>query len=79
MRWLYSITDSMDMNLRFPGGSDGKESTCNEGDQGSIPGLGRFPGEGSGSPFQYSCLESSMDRGDWWALIHGVTKSWDMT
>ena len=54
-------------------------STYNEGDQGSIPGLGRFPGEGSGSPFQYSCLESSMDRGDWWALIHGVTKSWDMT
>ena len=50
MRWLDSITDSMDMNLRFPGGSDGKESSCNEGDQGSIPGFGRSPGEGKGYP-----------------------------
>ena len=41
----------------FPGGSDGKESACNEGDLGSIPGLGRFPGEGNGNPLQHSCLE----------------------
>ena len=47
----------------FPGGSDGKESACNMGDLGSIPGLGRPPGEGNGYPLQYSCLETSMDRG----------------
>ena len=46
----------------FPGGSDGKESTCIAGDLSSIPGLGRSPGEGHGNPFQYSCLENSMDR-----------------
>ena len=48
--------------LGFPGGSDGKESACNVGDQGSIPGLERFPEEGNGYPLQYSCLENSMDR-----------------
>ena len=53
--------------LSFPGGSDGKESTCNAGDLGSIPGLGRSPGEGNGCSFQYSCLENSMDRGAWQA------------
>ena len=46
--------------LGFPGGSDGKESACNAGDPGSIPGLGRFPGEGNGNPLQYSCLENAM-------------------
>ena len=46
----------------FPSGSDGKESTCNAGDQGSIPGLGRSPGGGNGNPLQYSCLENPMDR-----------------
>ena len=59
----------------FPGGSVGKESVCNSGDPGSIPGLGRSPGEGSGNPLQYSCLENSMDRGAWWATVHGVTES----
>ena len=59
----------------FPGGSDGKESTCNVGDLGSIPGLGRSLGEGNGYPLQYSCLEKSVDRGAWWATVHGVTKS----
>jgi len=48
--------------LGFPGGSDGKESACNAGDQGSIPGFERFPEEGNGYPLQYSCLENSMDR-----------------
>ena len=47
----------------FSGGSDGKESACSAGDTGSIPGSGRSPGEGNGNPFQYSCLENSMDRG----------------
>ena len=58
-----------------PGGSDGKASVCNVGDPSSIPGLGRFSGEGNGNPLQCSCLENSMGRGDWWATVHGVTKS----
>ena len=49
----------------FPGGSDGKASVCNAGDLGSIPGLRRSPGEGNGSPLQYSCLENPMDGGAW--------------
>ena len=48
--------------MGFPGGSDGKQSVCNVGDLGSIPGSGRSPGEGNGNPLQYSCLENSMDR-----------------
>ena len=62
--------------LGFPGGSAGKESACNAGDLGSIPRWGRCPGEGNGYPLQYSCLENSMDRGAWWATVHGVAKSW---
>ena len=50
--------------LGFPGDSDGKESACNAGDPGSIPGSGRSPGEGNGNPCQYSCLEKPMDRGN---------------
>ena len=61
--------------MGFPGGSDGKESACNAGDPGSIPGEGRFPGEGNGNLLQYSRLENSRDRGAWWATAHGVTKS----
>ena len=53
------------MFLSFPGGSDGKESACNEGDPGSIPGLGRSAGGGNSSPLQYSCLGNHMDRGAW--------------
>ena len=59
----------------FPGGPDGKESACDAGDPGSIPGLGMSPGEGNGNPLQYSCLQNSMDRGTWQATIHGVKKS----
>ena len=62
--------------MGFPGGSVGKESVCNAGDLGSIPGLGRFLGEGNGNPLQYPCLENPMDRGAWWATVQGVTKSW---
>ena len=64
--------------MGFLSGSAGKESTGNAGDSGdtgSIPGLGRSPGGGNGNPLQYSCLENSMDRGDWWVTVHGVTKS----
>ena len=57
------------------GSSAGKESTCNAGDPASIPGWRRSPGEGNGNPLQFSCLENSMDRGDWWATVHGVAKS----
>ena len=59
----------------FPHSSVGKESACNAGDPGSIPGLGRVPGDGNGNPLQYSCLGSPMDRGAWWATVHGVSKS----
>ena len=61
--------------LGFSGGSDGKESACSVGDLSSIPGLGRFPGEGKHYQLQDSGLENSMDRGAWRATIHGVTKS----
>jgi len=57
--------------LGFPGGSAGKESACNAGDLGLIPGLGRSLGEGSSYPLQYSGLENSMD-----CIVHGVAKSW---
>ena len=61
--------------MGFPGGSGGKESTCNAGDLGLIPGLGRSPGGRNGNPLQYSCLENSMGRGACWATVHGVAKS----
>ena len=59
----------------FPGGSDGRKSAWDEGDPGSIPGLGRSPGEGNGNPLQYSCLENPMEGGAWKATVHGVAKS----
>ena len=59
----------------FSGGSDGKESACHAGDPGSIPASGRSPGKGKGYPLHYSCLGNPMDRGAWWATVHGVTKS----
>ena len=62
----------------FPGGSDSKESACNVGDLGLIPGSGRYPGEGIGYLLQYSCLENSMDRRAWQTIVHGVVES-DMT
>ena len=66
----------MGLNLKsgFPGGSDSTESACNAGDPGLIPGLGRSPGEGNGSPLQYSCLGNSMDRGAWRATVHEVAE-----
>ena len=53
-----------------------KESACNAGDPGSVPGWGRSPGEGNGNPLQYSCLENPMDKGAWGGTVHGVAKSW---
>ena len=64
------------INKGFPGGSEVKASASNTGDLGSIPGSGRSPGEGTGNPLQYSCLENPMDGGIWWATVHGVANSW---
>ena len=63
----------------FPSSSDGKASACNVGDLGSIPGLGRSPEVGNGSPLQYPCLENSMDRGPWQATVYGDHKKSDRT
>ena len=63
----------------FPGVSVVKNPPANAGDLGSIPGLGRSPGEGSGNPLQYSCLGNPMDRGAWLAAVHEVAKELDMT
>ena len=63
----------------FPGGSNGKEPTCNAGDPGSIPGLGRSPRGGNGYPLQYSCLENPMDRRAWRAMVNRGSKELDMT
>ena len=63
------------MQLGFPGGSVVKNPPDNAGDMDLIPGLERSPGEGNGYPLQDSCLESPMDRGAWWATVHGVAKS----
>ena len=62
--------------MDFLGGSDGKNPLVNAGDAGSVPGLGRSPGEGNGNLLQYSCLENPMDRGAWQATVQKVTKSW---
>ena len=66
--WWFSV-------LCFPGGTEVKASTCNAGDLGLIPRLGRSPGEGKGNQVHYSCPENPMDRGAWWATVHGVAKS----
>ena len=59
----------------LPDGSAGKESACSPGDKASIPGLGRSPAEGNGNPLLYSCLQNPMDKGAWWAVVHGVAES----
>ena len=83
--WIYNIHEYIYINIftftsciyiyDSPNGSVGKESTCNAGDAGLIPKSGRFPGGWPGNPLQFSCLENPMDRGGWWATVHGVTKS----
>ena len=71
---LLGFVNFLSMHLSSFGGSVGKESTCKPGDLDSIPGLGRSLGGGHGNPLQYSCLENTMDKGVWWAAIHGVPK-----
>ena len=61
--------------MGFPKWLSGNEFTCQAGDAGFIPVWGRSPGKGNGNPLQYSCLETSMDGGAWWATVHGVTKN----
>ena len=61
--------------MGLPGGLKGKASACNAGDPGSVPESGRSPGEGNGTPLQFSCLENPMDGGAWEAAVHGVVKS----
>ena len=65
-----------DINKGFPGGLDGKESAYNAGDLVSIPGSGRSSGEGNGNLLQFSCLDNTMDRGAWWAIVYEIEKSW---
>ena len=73
---LSSRDNSFILNLEgFPCNSVSKESACSAGDLGSIPGLGRCPGGANGNPLQYPCLENLLDRGAWWAAVHGVAKS----
>ena len=67
---------SLFLYLGFPGGSDNKASAHNARDPGSIPRSGRSPEEWNGNPLQYPCLENSMDGGAWWAIVHGIAKSW---
>ena len=69
--YIYGYTQSC---MGFPVSSDGKEAACSAGGPASIPGSGRSPGEGNGSPLQFSCLQNPMDRGGWQATVHGVTK-----
>ena len=69
---MKGFSASLDMR-GFPGGSEVKASACNAGDLGSIPGSGRSPG-GNGNPLQYSCLENTMDREAWRAMVYGAAK-----
>ena len=72
----FQICDKLKGLWGVPGGSDGKESSWNARDLGSIPGMGRFLGGGHGNPLYYSCLETPMDRGAWQATVHRVAESW---
>ena len=69
------ICNSFEREGGFPNGSAGKESACNAENTGLIPGLQRSPIEGNGNPLEFSCLKNPMDRGAWWATVHGVANS----
>ena len=75
--WTRWVTKQQQFGIYegFPDSLDSKESGCNAGDPGLIPGLGRSPGEGHGNPPRYSCLKNSIDNGAWHATVHGIAKS----
>ena len=75
LRLLVFRTERELIPVISPGGSSGKESACNAGDLGSIPGSGKSLGKDNGYPLQYSCLENPTDRGACWTAVHGVAKS----
>ena len=77
--FVWHIYRAVCMSLGFPSASDGKESTCNAGDPGSIPGSGSSPGGGHGNPLQYSFLGNPMDRGGWWATVTKSHKELNIT
>ena len=70
----YYFKGNLRIYMDFSGGSESKECACKAGDTGSIPASGRSPGGGNVNPLQYSCLEKLMDRGAWWATVHGVAE-----
>ena len=72
---LQKVTAAMKLKDAYSGGSEVKASACTAGNPGSIPGSGRYPGEGNGNPLQYSCLGNPMDAGAWRPTVHGVAKS----
>ena len=72
---LQIVTAAMKLKDAYSGGSEVKASACTAGNPGSIPGSGRYPGEGNGNPLQYSCLGNPMDAGAWRPTVHGVAKS----
>ena len=74
LTFVWSVNTSSS-SWGFPGSSVSKESACSAGDSGLIPGSGRSPGKRNGNPLQYSCLENPMDRGTWWATVHGVARA----
>ena len=74
LQFSLSFSVNLKLLLGYLDSSVSKESTCNAGDPGSIPGLGRSPGEGNSNSFQYSCLGNPMDRGAWWATVHGIAR-----
>ena len=77
--WVTELNFYICECMGFPDGASGKEPACQSRRQkirGFDPWVGRSPGGGHGNPLQYSCLENPMDRGTWWAMVHGVTKSW---
>ena len=75
-KWIYLKRNTL---YRLSGWHSGKEFAFKAGDAGSIPGSGRSPGGGHGNPLQYSWLQNSMNRGAWWATVHGIAKEWDTT
>ena len=75
--WMHGWMDRHPLcsGVGFSGGSDGRDLACKVGDLDLFPGSGRSPGEGNGNPLRYFCLGNLMDRGAWWAILHGVVKS----